>query len=443
MADAKIGRFYAILVFILVYICGLTGLAIIASTFDNFKGNTAKPAIFIGSLFIVALGTGGIKSNVSTFGADQFSDSSNPVSYKQTFFNWFYFAINLGALLSFTLIAYVQEQTLQVGLIIPAGLMGLSALLFLSGTRSYIRVPPQGSTIMKSFKIVYHAIVSPQPRTTMHSYSFLDRAKWATGSDGRFLFTTQEIEDVKDFSRIIPIQLMFIIYWMLYAQMSSVFYMQGLYLDLHVFNGFQIPVACLNLFDTAIILILVPIFERILYPFLKKRRIGFGMLKRIGLGILIMIFSMISAGFVEMYRLYLINIGESNTQTVANIEQVVSNLSVFVQIPQFALIGISEVLGSITGLEFAYDQAPDTMKSTTMAVFLITTGLGNYLGSLVVFTTNFVSDYFGDQWIKNEVNDGHLDYYFFLLAGLGVINLIGFILVGRRYQYKRESLKHR
>ena len=43
-------------------------------------------------------------------------------------------------------------------------------------------------------------------------------------------------------------------------------------------------------------------------------------------------------------------------------------------------MAIAEVLAIVTGLEFAYSQAPPSMRSMVVAVFYFTAALGNYLG---------------------------------------------------------------
>eukprot|EP01130_Rhizamoeba_saxonica_P018911 TRINITY_DN9641_c0_g1_i1.p1 TRINITY_DN9641_c0_g1~~TRINITY_DN9641_c0_g1_i1.p1 ORF type:complete len:529 (-),score=78.58 TRINITY_DN9641_c0_g1_i1:26-1612(-) len=442
LADAKLGRYKSILAFIIVYVIGMFLLALGALLSTETK-NGATPfhvVIVVASLVVIAIGTGGIKSNVSTFGADQFLDAKNPQKAKQSFFNWFYFFINLGALFSFTVLAYIQEWNLGIGLAIPAGIMLISSIMFFSGTKRYIRLPPEGSAVWRSVRIVYHSIFASN-EAKLNASQFLDRAKYARDSNGLTLFSAIQVEDVKALANILPIMLFFIVYWTLYSQMSSVFYTQGLYLDLRITESFSIPVAFLNLFDTVFILGLVPVFERVIYPALDSKGIKFGMLKRIGTGFIIIIFAMISAAFVEIYRLYLVNNGDTFIQTIGKAKYEAATLSVFVQIPQFALIGTSEVLTSITGLEFAYDQAPDSMKSTIMAILLVTTGLGNYLGGAIVIIVNIISSNIpgAETWIQNNINLGHLDYYFFLLALLGAINLLIYVVVSRRYQYRIEE----
>lgn len=74
----------------------------------------SRPIHFIllyGALYTVAIGTGGIKPNVSSFGADQFDDKVRAErKQKQSFFNWFYFSINVGSLLACTVIVYIQVR---------------------------------------------------------------------------------------------------------------------------------------------------------------------------------------------------------------------------------------------------------------------------------------------------------------------------------------------
>jgi proton-dependent oligopeptide transporter, POT family len=56
-----------------------------------------------------------------------------------------------------------------------------------------------------------------------------------------------------------------------------------------------------------------------------------------------------------------------------------SNVHVFWQVPQYLLITVAEVLVSVTGLEFAYTQAPRAMKSTIMGFWMLCVTMGNVL----------------------------------------------------------------
>lgn len=84
IADTYLGRYYTILVFISIYLLGLV-LVVLGS----IPGHVS-PAVFFPAIYIVSLGTGGIKPNVSTLGADQFDERySADRKEKESFFNWY------------------------------------------------------------------------------------------------------------------------------------------------------------------------------------------------------------------------------------------------------------------------------------------------------------------------------------------------------------------
>merc|ERR1712100_614051 len=114
-----------------------------------------------------------------------------------------------------------------------------------------------------------------------------------------------------------------------------------------------------------------------------------------------------------------------------------SDISVFWQIPQFVLIDTSEILATITSLEFFYSQAPYSMRSVTQAFNLLMTALGAWITIPLLFLVN--SGGSGKEWVPHNLDNGHLEYYFFLLAGLMVINMIIYYFVSKGYQYMTSA----
>merc|ERR1712154_121082 len=110
----------------------------------------------------------------------------------------------------------------------------------------------------------------------------------------------------------------------------------------------------------------------------------------------------------------------------------ISDLSVLWQIPQYLLVGASEVFASITSLEFFSSQAPDSMKSIVYALNLVVTGIGFLLASLLVF----IVDLWKPQWIPNDLDNGYLEYYFFLISAIMIATLLAFIPYAKRYTYR-------
>ena len=167
LADSLWGRYFTILVFSIIYFFGMIMLTLSASipgltpTPDKYPSLLQNAALYA-SLYIVALGTGGIKPNVSAFGADQF-DESEPSDRREktSFFNWFYFSINLGSLLAVTVIVWIQENiSWGVGFAIPAVCMALAVVVFIAGSGRYKHVQPSESPFSRVFKITWAAIRS-------------------------------------------------------------------------------------------------------------------------------------------------------------------------------------------------------------------------------------------------------------------------------------------
>ena len=75
-----------------------------------------------------------------------------------------------------------------------------------------------------------------------------------------------------------------------------------------------------------------------------------------------------------------------------------------------------------------------------MGVFLVTSGLGNYVANLLVVIVKEASN--GDWYPVDDPNHGHFEYFFFLLAGLMMLNFLVFLYVASSYKYKTSSLRN-
>lgn len=115
-----------------------------------------QTGVFYTGLYLIALGTGGIKPCVSSFGADQFDDSDEVEKKKKSsFFNWFYFSINIGALIAATVLVYIQTNVgWGWGFGIPAVAMAIAVVSFFSGTRLYRNQRPGGSPLTRICQVL-------------------------------------------------------------------------------------------------------------------------------------------------------------------------------------------------------------------------------------------------------------------------------------------------
>jgi peptide/histidine transporter 3/4 len=124
---------------------------------------------------------------------------------------------------------------------------------------------------------------------------------------------------------------------------------QGEMMDINL-NNFQIPIASLSLLDTLGVLLLIPVMDKLVYPLLAKFEIRPSQLQRIGVGMVIATASMACAGGLELYRVDQCCIYQHREGDDDKNGTEVSRLIIFYQVPQYFLIGLSEVFTSITGM---------------------------------------------------------------------------------------------
>ncbi|CAI9284385.1 unnamed protein product [Lactuca saligna] len=412
LADAYWGRYWTIAVFSTIYFIGMCTLTLSASI-PSLKpiecvGPTCPPAtpsqylFFFSGLYLIALGTGGIKPCVSSFGADQFDDT-DPKERG----------------LGFRLCSWVL--LLKWSLPVPID----SSLLY--------ETPDKVSAIKGSRKIGHTdelkfldkaAILTPH-ETTTGNYS----NPWR-------LCTVTQVEELKILIRMFPIWATGIVFSAVYAQMSTMFVEQGMMMDTKVFS-FTIPAASLSTFDVISVIFWVPVYDRILVPAARKitgQGRGFTELQRMGIGLFLSILCMSAAALVEIKRLDIaasLGLIDENTPVPMNI---------LWQIPQYFLLGAAEVFTFIGQLEFFYDQSPDAMRSLCSALSLLTTSLGNYLSSFILTVVTVLTTRNGRAgWIPDNLNEGHLDRFFWLLAGLSFFNMVVYIFCAKMYKSKKAA----
>ena len=394
LADSLWGRYKTILVFSCIYFVGMLLLAGSAMV-PGLKPDPSQVATplqnvaLYASLYIVALGTGGIKPNVSAFGADQFDEmNADDRREKKSFFNWFYFSINVGSLIAVTCIVWIQENiSWGVGFAIPAFAMALAIVVFIAGSPRYKHVEPSESPIARVVKVTVAAwkenkrakqdasgryydqtddaeiqepLVSHNTLRRSESLPWLNAATRVRSHGGQSeQFSTQQVEEVKLVYRMLPIFFSTIMYWTIYMQMGSFFVVQGSKMDRRIeipfYDGiFYIPAASLAVINTFAIVALIPLYDKILVPVLRRAGTPMTMLKRIGWGLGICVAAMFVSAAVEYKRLELYNAGD-----ILDEDEGIVNMSVWYQVPQYLLIGTSEIFASIGTMEFFYDQAPD------------------------------------------------------------------------------------
>ncbi|XP_057794419.1 protein NRT1/ PTR FAMILY 8.2-like [Salvia miltiorrhiza] len=462
LADAYLGRFRTIIIFSGIYAVGMVMLTLSASI-DSLRpprcsqrpcvpSTRRQTAFLYCSLALIAVGTGGIKPCVSSFGADQFDESdSNEAQKKYAFFNWFFFAINMGALVGITLMVYIQDEFGWIwGFGVPTAAMIISMLILAAGFMKYRYQKPMGSAFTRFLQVMLVAlrnhvrgvgvveahhlyevktkesdIFGARKLDHTKQYSFLDKAAVITEQDcdtrnrWRICSVTQ-VEEFKSFVRILPIWASTIALAISFAQLSTYFIIQAGTTDRRI-GTIEIPASSSPVFAVLNALLVVPLYEKLVVPFLRSKTghpRGITSLQRMGIGLFVSIFAMISEALVEKKRR----------------DESPEKLSVFWLFPQFFLIGLAEVFTYVGQLEFFYDEATDGTRSISSAMFLSEIGIGSWLSTAIVKIIEGATGGVTKGWLRNDLNKSRLDYFYWTLAGISAANFLVYVCVAQRYK---------
>lgn len=129
------------------------------------------------------------------------------------FFNWYYFFINIGSLIAFTVVVGVQQSNVFYGYCIPPCTMVLSVIVFLTGRNHYLNKPPGGSQLTETAKIISEAVRNRKQNA----------GTWLEGSKSRYggNFREVEVEDVKALLRLVAVFGLFVFYWTVFSQVGN------------------------------------------------------------------------------------------------------------------------------------------------------------------------------------------------------------------------------
>ncbi|MDR2512665.1 MAG: POT family MFS transporter [Puniceicoccales bacterium] len=401
ISDRFWGRYRTILWISLLYCLGHGVLAL--SELSVSVGYKTS-CLYIGLMFI-AIGSGGIKPCVSAFMGDQFKP--NQAHLIDRAYAAFYWCINLGSLGSFLVIPAIRDKhgyALAFG--VPGILMGVATFLFWLGRRQYVIKPPSMALATDArqpsfFRVITYALLCKgrQPGDTF----------WAAA---RRRFSASSVNDVASTCRVLWVFLFVLPFFALFEQTSSSWVYQGKSMESITLFGYTFGAEQIQAANPAVVMLLIPLLSLFVYPALGGAAT---LLRRMGVGMFLMVLPFIVVGFFQLH------IEQNGPGT----------LSLLWQIFPYFLLTASEVLVSATGLQFAFTQAPKTMKSTVTGLWLFTSALGNLL--VVVVT------YAGSLFVGAGEADSVSSSRFFFYAGLMALTAVAFTIAAVFYKYRQED----
>lgn len=308
VADSWLGKFKTIIYLSIVYALGQIAMAISAihDITDQDKNGSPDNMTFhvvlsMVGLFLIALGTGGIKPCVAAFGGDQFANHQE--KQRRTFFSVFYLCINGGSLLSTIITPILRAQKCGIhtkmecyplAFGVPAALMVVALVVFIVGSPMYFKDKPQGNIMLDVCKCIGFAIKN---RYRHRSKRYPKREHWMDWAEEKY--EKLLIAQIKMVLKVLFLYLPLPMFWTLFDQKGSRWTLQATTLN-GDFGAFIVQPDQMQTFNPILILTLVPIMDNVVYPLIKKCGLNFSPLKRMTVGMFLAAMAFVCAAVVQL-----------------------------------------------------------------------------------------------------------------------------------------------
>ena len=454
LSDRYFGKYNTVLWFSLIYCAGHACLAL----FEDHRTG------FYTGLFLIALGSGGIKPLVVSFVGDQFTRDNKHLA--KIVFDAFYWTINFGSFFASLLMPlFLRNYGPSVAFGIPGILMFIATVIFWLGRKQYVRVPPtHGQDPHSFFNVARTALLTQaqgrgRPGLAVVAFGAVVAAMLLLISvpllfgvelpfwpkDFGFVITAclalgvliafggigvsmqlerargqhpdETVDSVRAVLRIIIVFALTTPFWSLFDQKASTWVLQGKAMavphHLWWWPSFLVKEAGqMQAINPALVMLIIPFNNLVLYPAL--RRIGWEptALRRMGWGIAFAGIAWVGAGLIQLH----IDAGNST--------------SLAWQMLPYLLLTFGEVLVSATALEFAYSQATQSMKGVIMAFWYLT----STFGSLWVLLTNAAVR---NETVTSQIASTGLSenaFLMFFFAAFAFVAALAFAMYARGYQ---------
>jgi POT family proton-dependent oligopeptide transporter len=426
LADRFLGKYRTILWLSLVYCLGHLCLAL-------FESNRTG---FYTGLFLIALGSGGIKPCVSAFVGDQFDESNKHRA--KVVFEAFYWIINFGSFFASLLMpVFLHRFGPSIAFGIPGALMFIATFVFWLGRKRYIMLPPTPRDPHSFLHVAWTAIEAGLAGQLLAAaglvaalgafvlapiFGFVVSAclalvaiialggagVWLQLDRARGVHPDEAVEGVRSVLRVLVLFFLVTPFWSLFDQKASTWVLQADAMSKpEWFHSSQ-----MQAINPLLVMVLIPLNNLLLYPALRRFGIEPTALRRMTLGIAFAGLSWIAVGTMQVV------LDGGNV------------FSIVWQVLPYALLTLGEVLVSTTGLEFAYSQAPLAMKGTIMSFWSLSVTIGN----LWVLIVNAAVRNDTVTSLIGSTGFGLTAFQMFFFAGFAFAAALAFGLFAKRYR---------
>jgi POT family proton-dependent oligopeptide transporter len=426
IADRLLGKYRTILWLSLVYCLGHLCLAL-------FESNRAG---FYTGLFLIALGSGGIKPCVSAFVGDQFDETNKHRA--KVVFEAFYWIINFGSFFASLLMpVFLHGFGPSIAFGIPGALMFIATFVLWLGRKRYVMLPPTPRDPHSFLHVAWTAIKAGRAGQVLAAaglvaalvafvlaptFGFVVSAclalvaiialggagVWLQLDRARGVHPDEAVEGVRSVLRVLVLFFLVTPFWSLFDQKASTWVLQADAMSKpEWFHSSQ-----MQAINPLLVMLLIPLNNLLLYPALRRFGIEPTALRRMTLGIAFAGLSWIAVGTMQVV------LDGGNV------------FSIVWQVLPYALLTLGEVLVSTTGLEFAYSQAPLAMKGTIMSFWSLSVTIGN----LWVLIVNAAVRNDTVTSLISSTGFGLTAFQMFFFAGFAFAAALAFGLFAMRYR---------
>ncbi|KAG7244482.1 hypothetical protein INR49_030134 [Caranx melampygus] len=446
-AETCLGRTKVLYLCAVLHFFGTAMLPVVAFPFEDFYIDNhhmthqlepqEQQILFYTGLLAAALGIGGIRAILCPMGA------YNLQGYNQhqllSFFNWFYWLVNLNSTVVFLGIAYIQQSVAKnLGFLIPftSVLLALIAIHMMRNKLTY--KPKKGGSLLTTLGVFLNSFKMcclHYRHLSGDVASWLDRAKENNG--GRYSET--HVENVKVLAKLFPLYGLQLLYRACITQIPSGYYIQTMNSNLHL-NDVLLPIGAMNVISILPVLLLAPLIECITTFYLSMQKNPVAPAKVItplssshsvhpplpALGHACATLSVLVAGLSELQR----KAYPLVEQTLSGKVLQVSSMPCFQLAPQYILLGLAEALVTPACSLISFQLTPSHIRGISLHFLTLSYGGGCFLGAFIIQLAYFLS---GGNFYPSILHNGNLESFFFLLAALMAINTLVFWSVSYRY----------